>query len=159
FLIHGIVVARQDSHHLAPARADDDGRAHGIHHIDALGGLELPRPRYERPRPVRQRPHGAEIDDVGGELRDRAALAIGGDLHVLAAADRAELLHARHLGHVTHAAGTLDATRHRRLDQRSEVFLIDGALVFHVARTADAIGHRLVLQITLPTLVADRAIE
>ena len=40
-----------------------------------------------------------------------------------------------------------------------EVLLFDRALVLHVARAADAVGHRLVLQVALAALVADRAVE
>ncbi len=134
-------------------------RADRIHDVDALGLAQLPRPRRERPGPVRQRADRTQVDHVGRQLRHHAALEVGGDLHVLAAADGAELLDARHLGHVAHAARALDAARHGRLDERPQVLLLHRALVLGEARAADAEGHGLVLQVALPALVADRAVE
>ena len=124
-----------------------------------FGLAQLPRPRVERPRPVRQRADRAQVDDVGRQLREDAALEIGGDLHVLAAADGAELLDAGDLGHEADAARAVDAAGHERLDQRADVLLLDRALVLDVARAADAVGHGLVLQVALAALVADRAVE
>ena len=45
------------------------------------------------------------------------------------------------------------------LIDRAHIFVVDRALVLVVAREAAAIGHRLVLQVALAALVADRAIE
>src|SRR3546814_15550425 len=59
----------------------------------------------------------------------------------------------------TDAARALDAARHHRFDDRPHIFLGDGALVFLITRRAAAIGDRLVLQVALAALVADRAIE
>ena len=53
----------------------------------------------------------------------------------------------------------MDAAVHDRLDQRADIFVLDRALVFLVARGIDAEGHRLVLQVAFAALVADRAIE
>ena len=71
----------------------------------------------------------------------------------------AEFLDASNFRHEADAARALDAPRHMRLDQWPKVFLIDGALVFIVARAADAIGHGLILQVAFAALVADRAVE
>ena len=52
-LVHGVVVARQDAHHLAPARIDPDRRAERIHDVDDFGLAQLPGPRVVRPGPMR----------------------------------------------------------------------------------------------------------
>ena len=124
-----------------------------------LGLGQLPRPRREGIGLRGQRADRAEIDDVALQLRGQRLLEIGGDLHVLAAADGAELRHARHLGREADAARALDAAVHRRLDQRAEILVLDGALVLLEAAGVDAVGHRLVLQVALAALVADRAVE
>ena len=121
--------------------------------------LQLPRARDERPGPVRQRADRAQVVHVGRQLRQDAALEVGGDLHVLAAADGAQLLDAGDFRHEADAARAVDAAVHERLDQRADVLLFDGALVLDVARAAEAVGHRLVLQVALAALVADRAVE
>ena len=86
-------------------------------------------------------------------------MKIGRDLHVLAAADRAEFRNARDFGYEAHAARALDAAVHRGLDQRPDIFVLDGALVLGEAGGVGAVGHRLILQIAFAALVADRAVE
>src|SRR5690606_38129747 len=53
----------------------------------------------------------------------------------------------------------VDASVHDGLDQRADMLVLDGALVLPIAGRINAIGHGLVLQIALPALIADRAIE
>ena len=53
----------------------------------------------------------------------------------------------------------VDASRHRGLDERPEVLILDRALHLDVARAVRAVRHRLVLQIALASLVANRAIQ
>ena len=150
---------RHDAQHRAHARVDADIRAQRVHHVDALGLVQLPGPRVERVGLGGQRAHRAQIDDVAGELRRHGLLQIGGDLHVLAAPDGADFGHARDLGGEAHAARTLDATGHDRLDQRAHILVFHRALVFRKARARAAIGHGLVLQVAFPALVADRAVQ
>ena len=124
-----------------------------------LGLGQLPRPRLEGVGLRGQRADRAEVDDVALELGGHRPLEIGGDLHVLAAAGGAELGHAGDLGREADAARAVDAARHDRLDQRADVLVLDGALVLLEAAAVDAVGHRLVLQVALAALVADRAVE
>ena len=159
FFVHVVIGARQDAHHFASARVDADRRAERIHHIDRLGLVELPRARGKRVRLRGQRADRAEIDDVALQFGGQRLFQIGGDLHVLAAADGAEFRDAGHFGHETHAARALDAAVHRSLDQRTEIFVLDRALVLAEPALIDTIGHRLILQIALAALIADRAIE
>ncbi len=159
FLIHVVIAARQDAHHLAPARVDADRRSERIHHVDRLGLGQLPGPRREGIRLGGERADRAEIDHVALQLRGHRLLEIGGDLHVLAAADGAELGHAGDFGGKADAARALDAARHDGLDQRADIFVLDRALVLLIAAGVDAIGHRLVLQIAFAALIANRTIE
>ena len=159
FFVDVVVGARQDAHDLAAARVDADGAAKRIHDVDQFRFVELPRPRRERIRLRRQRADRADIDHVGLQFRGHRLFEIGRDLHVLAAADGAELRYTRDLGRKTHTASALDATVHRSLDQRAEIFVLDGALVLMEAAGIDAVSHRLILQIALAALVADRAIQ
>jgi len=89
----------------------------------------------------------------------RRLFEIGGDLHILAAIERADFVHASDFLGKAHAAGAVDAASHDRLDQRAHIFFGHGALVFLIARAAAAIGNRLILQIALAALIADWAIE
>ena len=57
------------------------------------------------------------------------------------------------------ASGAVDAARHRGLDDRAEVLVLDRALHLRVARAVRPVGHRLVLQVALAALVADGAVE
>ena len=158
-LVHRLVDARQDAHDFAAARVDPDRRADRVHHVDRLGLAELPRPRRERIGLGGQRPDRAQVDHVALQLGRHRVFEVGGDLHVLAAPDGAELRHAGDLAREADAAGAMDAPVHDRLDQRADVLVLDGALVLLVAAGVDAVGHGLVLQVALAALVADRAVE
>ena len=129
--------------------------------ITSIAGTlrQLPGPRLEAVGLGDERADRAEIDDVAGKLAGQRLFEIGGDLHILAAADRADILDAGDLLHEAHAAGAVDAAGHEGLDHRAHIFLGDRALVLVVAVVAAAIGHRLVLQVAFAALVADRAIE
>src|SRR4029079_3092215 len=62
-------------------------------------------------------------------------------------------------GREADAARALDAAVHRGLDQSAEILVLDRALVFGEAAGVDAVAHRLVLQVALAALVADRAVQ
>ncbi len=159
FLVHGLVDARQDAHHLAAAGVDADRRADAVHDVDRLRLAELPGPRREGIRLRGQRADRADVDEVALQLRGQRVLEIGRDLHVLAAAGRAHFRRAADLGGEADAARALDAAVHRGLDQRAQIFVLDRALVLGKAAGVDAIAHRLVLQVALAALIADRAIQ
>ncbi len=57
------------------------------------------------------------------------------------------------------AARAVDAAGHDGFNQRPQFFIRHSALVFGKAGTVETIGHGLILQITLPALIADRAVE
>ncbi len=153
------VHTRKDPHHGRATRINADRRTKRIHHIDALGLAQLPRPRIERIRLGRQRPHRAQVDHVARQFRRQRLLEIGRNLGILATVRETDLIHARNFRSEAHAAGALDAASHDRVDQRPHILVINRALVLGVARSGAAIAHRLVLQVALAALVADRAIE
>ena len=158
-LVHVVVEARQHAHHRAAARVDADVGAQRIDHVDRSRSCAAPRARLEGVGLGGQRADRAEVDQVAGELGRERLLDVGRDLHALAAAGRAQLLDAGHLGGEADAARALDAAVHRRLDQRPELLVGHGALVLVVAAAVEAVAHRLVLQVALAALVADRAVE
>src|SRR5208283_5587622 len=86
-------------------------------------------------------------------------LDIRADLHILAAPDGAELLVPGDLGQKPDAPRTMDAAIHAGLDQRTEILVGDGALVLLEPAAVETVGHRLVLQIALAPLVANRTVE
>ena len=158
-LVHVLVDARQDAHHLALADVDADVRADRVHHVDAGHAAQLPRAHLEDLRLLQQRADRAYVGEVAGELAADRLLEIGGDLAVLAAVEHADLVDARDFAAEANAAGALDAAGHRGLDDRTHIFVVDRALVLLEAREAAAVGHRLVLQVAFAALVADRAVE
>ena len=129
FLVHGLVDARQDPHHLAAAGIDPDRRTDAVHDVDRLGLAELPRPRRERIGLRGQRADRADVDEIALQFRGQRLFQIGRDLHVLAAAGRAHFRRAADFGGEADAARALDAAVHRGLDQRAEIFVLDRALV------------------------------
>ncbi len=158
-LVHVLVQARQNPHHLTAARIDPDIAADGVHDVDRFGLLQFPRPRHEGVGLRGQRPDRTEIDHVARKLGIERLFEIGRDLHVLAAADGPEIRHARDLGREADAAGAVNAAGHDRLDQWPHILLFDRALVLGIAAGSLAEIERLVLQIAFAALIADRAIE
>ena len=134
FLVDRIVDARQDAYDLTSARIETDRRAQRIHNVDRLGLDVLPRAGVERGRFRGQGSNRTEVDNVTLQLRRQRLLEIGGDLHVLAAADRAEFRDAGDFGHKADAARALDAAVHRGFDQGANELVVDGALVLGEAR-------------------------
>ena len=134
-------------------------RADRVHDVDRRHPAQLPRPALENLRLLQQRADRADVGEVAGQLAGHRALEVGGDLRVLAAVQHAELGHPGDLLGEADAARALDAAGHRGLDHRAHIFVVDRALVLLEAREAAAIGHRLVLEVALAALVADRAVE
>ena len=92
--------------------------------------FEFPRARVEGVGLGGQRADRAEVDDVALQLGGHRLLEIGGDLGILAAADQAEFGNAGDFGGEADAARAVDAAVHHRLDQRADILVFDGALVF-----------------------------
>ena len=144
-LVHILMCARQDAHDFAPPHIHADIRSDRIHDIDRFGLGQFPGPRLEFIGLGGERAHWTKIDDIALQFRGHRLFEICGDLHILAAADGAELLHTRDFGGKAHASGALDAAVHRGLDERTQILVFDRALVLGKAVLVDAIGHRLVL--------------
>ena len=121
FLVHAIMVARQDTHHFAPFCIHANIAAKRVHHIDSLGLAQLPRPRGKGIRLGGQRAHGAQVDDVALQVRIQCFPKIRGDLCILATACLAHLGDPCHLGGEAHAARAGNAARHVGFDQGAQV--------------------------------------
>src|SRR5205807_10589539 len=87
------------------------------------------------------------------------ALYIGAHLHVLAAADHAQLLDAGDLLGEADAARAVDATCHVGPDEGTQVLVGHRALTLVVAGQVAPEADRQILQLALPALVTDRAVE
>ena len=151
--------ARQHAQDLGAAGIDPDVAADGVEHIDRLGFAQFPGPRDVGIGLRGQRPDRAQIDDVGRQLGAERLFDIGSDLHRFAAPRRAELLDPGDLGQKTDAARAMDAAVHAGRDQGAQILVAHRSLVFLETAAVEPVGHRLVLQIALPALIADRAIE
>ena len=158
-LVDVLVDARKHPQNRRAAAVDADGGAHGVHHVDGLGLLQLPGPGVEGVGLGGQGADRAQVDDVPRQLRGDGAAQIGRDFNIFAARDEADLRHAGDFADEAHAAGALDAPGHDRIDQRTHGLFLDGPLVQRKAAVVAAIAHGLVLQVALPALVADRAVQ
>mmetsp|Transcript_35721 Transcript_35721/g.50029 ORF Transcript_35721/g.50029 Transcript_35721/m.50029 type:complete len:367 (-) Transcript_35721:346-1446(-) len=160
FLIHGFVEARDDSHHLVIARIHPDGGAHGVRNINGFGALQLPGPRSESVRLRRERANRAKIDDVSRHLRIKeGVLDVSADLHSVTASRSAKHWRTCHLGGEPDASRAVDATSHDSLHKRADVFVLYTTFGKEEAGTVATESHGLILEVTLATLVANRAIK
>src|SRR5207237_9491239 len=115
-LVHVLVDARQDAHHLTLADVETDVRADRVHDVDAGDAAKLPRAGLEALRLLQQRPDRADVGEVAGELAADCMLEVGGDLAILAAIEHADLVDPRDLTTEADAPGALDESGHRSLD-------------------------------------------
>ena len=103
--------------------------------------LQFPRPRHRRHRLAEvSAPTGQRSTTLPDELACDSAFKIAGDLHILAATDRADFLDPRDFFGKADAARALDAACHHRLDDRAHIFFGHRALVLVIARTRR--GHK-----------------
>src|SRR6185437_9451256 len=96
---------------------------------------------------------------VARELVMHGALDVGPHLHLLTAADHAELRYAGDLVGEADAAGTVDAPCHVDGNEGAEVLVLHGALALAEPGDVAAEADREVLKLALPALVANRAVE
>ena len=158
-LVHVLVDPRQDAHHLALANVDADVRADRVHDVDSGHALQFPRTLLEQLRLLEERPDRADVGEVARKLGRHRLFEVRGDLAVLAAVEHADLRSPGHFVGKADAARALDAAGHRGLDDRAHVLVVDRPLVLLEPRARAAIGDRLVLQVALAALVADRAVQ
>ena len=124
-LVDRFVLARHHAHELAAQHVAEQVRADAVVRRDQRMRRHLPGARAEAERLGDERAHRAQVDDVAGQLViARSARSLRADLHVLAAADHAELLEAGDLLGEAHAARAVDAARHVGGDQRAEVLVL-----------------------------------
>ena len=140
-LIHIFIDARKGAQHLPPTAVEADIGANGVHHINGRRLLQLPRARNKGIGLGRQRADRAQVNHIARKLARHRMLKIAGDLHILAAINRADFLNTRHFFGKTDAACALNAARHHRFDDGAHILLGDGTLILIIARPAPAIGH------------------
>ena len=159
FLVHAVMVARQDAHDFAALGIDADVRPKRIHHVDGFSLGQFPRAGGKGVGFGHQRTNRAEVDDIALQVRIQRLVQVAGDLRILTASGLAHLHDTRDLGGEADTARAGNAARHVGFDQRAQIQIVAGAFGFAVAREIDAIGHRLILQVAFAALVADRAIQ
>src|SRR3990167_3732912 len=127
---------------------------------DGLAARQLPGPGAVAERLAGQRTHGANIDHVAREFGIDGITRHRGDFGMLAAVDHAQFHDASHFLAEAHATGAVDAARHLlHGDQRTHVLLWNDALFLFIAGGRCTVTYGEILQLTLPALIADRAVQ
>src|SRR5690606_14829295 len=101
----------------------------------------------------------AKINNVTLQFRSHGAFEIGRDLGIFTATDQAKLRNTCHFRREPNTTRAVDAARHYGFDERADIFVFNGTLVFAEARTISAKSHCLILKIALTALIADWAIK
>src|SRR5580700_5427967 len=101
----------------------------------------------------------AQIDDVAGQLVIDGPFDERAHGHMLATTDHAELLQPGDLLGEANAARALNAASHVRRYQRAETLVLHHALALVEARDVATETDGEILQLALPALIADGAIE
>src|SRR5579863_8054961 len=157
--VDGLVLARHNPHQAPAQYVTENVAADAIVRRDERRRGHLPGTRAEAVGLGNERADRAQVDDVARQLVVDRALYVSAHLHVLTAADHAEFLDAGDFLREANAARAVDATGHVGGDERPQVLVLDRALALVIARHIAAEPHGQVLQLALPALVADRAVE
>ncbi len=159
FLVHTIMVARNDPHDFTTFGIHTDVGAKRVHHINSLGFLQLPRAGRKSVRFRGQRPNRTKINDIALKVAIERAIQIGRNLCIFAAACLAHHGQTSDLGGETHATSAGNTACHRRGNERPEVQILNRPFSLAATRKINAICHGLILQVTLATLITNRAVE
>ena len=152
-------LARHGAHDPAAPAVVVQLRADAVVLARAPVARHLPGARVHARGPGIEGADRAQVDDAAGQLRVQGLLHVGADLHELAPAEGAEFHVAGDLLREAHAARAVDAAGHVGRHQRSQVRVRYDPPRFGGARLGMAVLERRVLQLALPSLVADRAVE
>eukprot|EP00362_Geleiidae_sp_MMETSP1317_P000007 CAMPEP_0201281054 /NCGR_PEP_ID=MMETSP1317-20130820/1136_1 /ASSEMBLY_ACC=CAM_ASM_000770 /TAXON_ID=187299 /ORGANISM="Undescribed Undescribed, Strain Undescribed" /LENGTH=175 /DNA_ID=CAMNT_0047589909 /DNA_START=1350 /DNA_END=1872 /DNA_ORIENTATION=+ len=131
----------------------------GVHDVVSVDSPEFPGPGCESIGCVVECPHGTQVHQVATEFTGEQPAHIGADLAVEAPAGHPQLGAAGHLLIEPDAPGALDAAGHHCLDQGPVLFVLNGVLVFVVPTYFVAIQPGDVLQVALPALVTNGAVQ
>jgi hypothetical protein len=103
--------------------------------------------------------HWADICDVAGELGLKHFLDVGADFGGLAPASRAQIMIPPDLLRKPDAAGTMDTPVHMGDHQRPKILVLNSPLLLIIPGHLIPVIQRIVLQVALPALVADGAVQ
>ena len=158
-VVHPFVLSRRDALDLSVLRPDALAAAHAAEGAGTLGFPHLPHARGEAVFVVRERAHGADVDDVARDDARHGQVLIDPHLGAVAALRPAEFRSAVDLLGEADAPGAVHAAVHLGLDEGADLLLWINAP--ELVRPADrlAVGHRLILQGALAALIAHRTIE
>src|SRR6185437_8594712 len=158
-LVDFLARARHHAHELPAQHVTVELRAHAIVRRDQRILRHLPAAAAIAEGLAVERADRAQINDIAGELVIDAALDVGANLHVLAAAGSTHLLDTGDVLSEADTARAVNTARHVGGHERTEILVLDDALALHEARYVATIADRQILQLALPALVADRAVE
>ena len=126
---------------------------------DRLGAFQHPGPVFIHGQAAGDGADRADLHAAAAEFAIQWMGAEVFDLRHGSAADRSERLHVHDFIAVADAAEALHATIHLRFDQRAEVFFLENALRFGEPARRCGVLMGEVLQVALPALVADGAVQ
>ena len=158
--VDGFVLQRHDPHDPVALDLNNQVGARGVVGADALAPRQLPSACAVAEGLAGQRADRANVDHVAGEFGIHRVAHEGLNFRVLATVGHAKLHGTANFLPKTHAAGALDAAAHLlHRDERSDVLVEHHALFLVVARSGAAVAHGQILQLALPALIANRAIQ
>mmetsp|Transcript_12376 Transcript_12376/g.24882 ORF Transcript_12376/g.24882 Transcript_12376/m.24882 type:complete len:299 (-) Transcript_12376:312-1208(-) len=158
-LINALIQTRQDSHHFISTSIHTDIRPQPITRINTIRAPQLPASIRKRSRFGRQCTHRAQIHHIPRQLRLHCLLHIRPNLCISPSPSNSQILNPSNLLCKTNTTSTMNTSGHHRLHQRPEILILNRPL--HLCKPAPIRPkhHGLILQITLPTLIANRTIE
>jgi hypothetical protein len=161
FLVHVIVKSGENTHNLETTGVHTDIGTETVENIDRLGVLQLPRTSSESVRLGGEGTNGAKVDNVTGQFGVQVLLEVGANLDIVTTSCGAHLRSTGNIVRESNTSGAVNTSVHRSLDQGTDVLVLDSSLAANLVESASvrSVTHRLVLKITLTTLITNRAVE
>ena len=157
--VDGLVLARLDAVDAVLVVLQVDVAARRARRAHRLRLAQLPGALAEAPVAVGDRPHRTDVRQVALELVHDLAVLPRVEGQLVRTQERAEVVAAHHVAAEALAAGALHAAVALEHDERAHVApAVHALLVLHL-RVPAPVAVRVVLQVALARLVADRAIQ
>jgi hypothetical protein len=160
-LVHVVIKSGENTHDLEATGVHTDVGTETVQNVDRFGMLQLPGTSSESIGLRGEGTNGAEIDNVTRQLGVQVLLEVGSNLDIVTTSGGAHLRGTGNIVGESNTSGAVDTSVHGSLDQGTNVLILDSSLAANLVESASvrSVTHRLVLKITLTTLITDGAVE
>jgi len=133
--------------------------ANSIHNIDGVEVAEFPRTSLHSVVLGSKSTDRAKVDDVTGHFGIERLRSVSTDFRSVTTTSNTKRRNTSDFLSETDATSAVNATSHHGSHNGTDILILNSALDFTETRAIRTVIHRLILEVTLTTLIANRAIK